>query len=459
MEIRWYYKIIRYSALIIIFSILIPAIAALLLSLSLPAEYQTQAEVVLFKSKTDINLDPRFETISEDELIRLSGQDPRRQTLSALAVSDQVLSETISSLPEPIQSNWTLIKLGNGVSVETSGNLLQLITNANEPNETAIVNNTWAETFTRVANKTFRQSTEALDTLIAQVDDANYEYQLAENNLITILKDNQIDEFTLEIKLIDNAVSDLRQVFQSNARAELETTLQTSQRLKLLVSEAETLRALLEETPRNQAITPSIQTAILILLVNATNFAQITPGDDGISIPTEIQLSIPYDLDNPPTADTGILLLDQIIEELTALESQLEQSSSDQGTDLLNVVRLDGNLSDQIQFLHNEKDKYNANLEEEQAVINELTAARDLAWENFKILSQKAAELNIADQTAETEVVFATRAIPPEQPSGPNTIIYVGIGVVLGLVIGLSIAIIRAHLNEDLSREFESSSE
>ena len=152
----------------------------------------------------------------------------------------------------------------------------------------------------------------------------------------------------------------------------------------MLVSEAETLRALLEETPRNQAITPSIQTATLILLVNATNFAQITPGDDGISIPTEIQLSIPYDLDNPPTADTGILLLDQIIEELTALEFQLEQSSSDQGTDLLNVVRLDGNLSDQIQFLHNEKDKYNANLEEEQAVINELTAARDLAWENFK---------------------------------------------------------------------------
>ena len=246
MEIRWYYKIIRYSALIIIFSILIPAIAALLLSLSLPAEYQTQAEVVLFKSKTDINLDPRFETISEDELIRLSGQDPRRQTLSALAVSDQVLSETISSLPEPIQSNWTLIKLGNRVSVETSGNLLQLITNANEPNETAIVNNTWAETFTRVANQTFRQSTEALDTLIAQVDDANYEYQLAENNLITILKDNQIDEFTLEIKLIDNAVSDLRQVFQSNARAELETTLQASQRLKLLVSEAETLQRLLE---------------------------------------------------------------------------------------------------------------------------------------------------------------------------------------------------------------------
>ena len=72
MEIRWYYKIIRYSALIIIFSILISAIAALLLSLSLPAEYQTQVEVVPFKSKTDINLDPRFETISEDESIRLA---------------------------------------------------------------------------------------------------------------------------------------------------------------------------------------------------------------------------------------------------------------------------------------------------------------------------------------------------------------------------------------------------
>jgi uncharacterized protein involved in exopolysaccharide biosynthesis len=459
MEIRWYYKIIRYSALIIIFSILIPAIAALLLSLSLPAEYQTQAEVVLFKSKTDINLDPRFETISEDELIRLSGQDPRRQTLSALAVSDQVLSETISSLPEQIQSNWTLIKLGNRVSVETSGNLLQLITKANEPNETAIVNNTWAETFTRVANQTFRQSTEALDTLIAQVGDANYEYQLAENNLITFLEDNQIDDLTLEIKLIENAVSDLRQVFQSDARAELETTLQVSQRIKLLVSEAETLRALLEETPKNQEVSPSIQTAILILLVNATNFGQITPGDDGISIPTDIQLSIPYDLANPLTADTGILLLNQIIEELTALENQFEQSSRDQGTDLLNVVRLDGNLSDQIQFLHNKKDKYNAKLEEEQAVIKELTAARDLAWENFKILSQKAAELNIVDQTAETEVVFATRAIPPIQPSGPNTIIYVGIGVVLGLFIGLSIAIIRAHLNEDLSRGFESSSE
>ena len=458
MEIRWYYTILRYSALIIILAMLIPAIAALVLSLSLPAVYRTQANIVLFKSKTDINLDPRFETISEDELIRLSGQDPRRQTLSALAVTDQVLSETISSLPEHIQGNWTLKKLADSVSVETSGNLLQLITRANEPNETAIVNNTWAQTFTRLSNQTFKQSTEALDTLVAQVNDANYAYQLAENNLVTFLEDNQIDELKLKVKLIENAVSDLQQVIQSDARAELETTLQAKRRLRLVISEAETLHALLEASPRNQEIAPSIQTAILLLLVNATNFTPILPGDAGHSVPTEIQLSIPAVIDNPLTASSGILLLNQIIEELTALVAQFDQSSSDQGNDLLNIVRLDENLSSQIQLLLDEQDKYNANLEEEQASKNELTTTRDLAWDKFNILSQKATELNIADQTAETEVVLATRAVPPEQPSGPYTIINVGIGLVLGLTIGLSIAIIRAYLNEDLSREFERSS-
>jgi uncharacterized protein involved in exopolysaccharide biosynthesis len=47
-----------------------------------------------------------------------------------------------------------------------------------------------------------------------------------------------------------------------------------------------------------------------------------------------------------------------------------------------------------------------------------LVQARDLAWNTYQSLLRKQAEALIVSQTTGTEVIFASSAIQPDQPSG-----------------------------------------
>jgi uncharacterized protein involved in exopolysaccharide biosynthesis len=108
---------------------------------------------------------------------------------------------------------------------------------------------------------------------------------------------------------------------------------------------------------------------------------------------------------------------------------------------------LNETFSAAIRALQSELDRDKAALEEEQAKSKELTEERDLAWDNYRILAEKAAEVEIAHKTAETEVVIATQAIPPQKAVSPNKLLNTVIGAALGLTFGLAAAFVRAHLD------------
>jgi uncharacterized protein involved in exopolysaccharide biosynthesis len=89
-----------------------------------------------------------------------------------------------------------------------------------------------------------------------------------------------------------------------------------------------------------------------------------------------------------------------------------------------------------IEELEEELRGRQAELEKEEATKQELTHARDLAWETCTTLDRKEAELGIAAQTGGTEVRFATPAVPPQYPVGPKKKQNVAIAGALGLMLG-----------------------
>ena len=76
-------------------------------------------------------------------------------------------------------------------------------------------------------------------------------------------------------------------------------------------------------------------------------------------------------------------------------------------------------------------------LERERARKQELTSAKDLAWETYNTLARKEAEVGIASQATDTEVQFAVPAVEPKEPVGPKKKLNIAIAGVLGLMVGV----------------------
>jgi uncharacterized protein involved in exopolysaccharide biosynthesis len=93
-------------------------------------------------------------------------------------------------------------------------------------------------------------------------------------------------------------------------------------------------------------------------------------------------------------------------------------------------------LTQAIDKLQEELRDLQARLEKEQATKQELTRARDLAWETYTTLARKEAELGIAAQTGGTEVRLATLAVPPQYPVGPKKKQNVAMAGAMGLMLG-----------------------
>ncbi len=94
-------------------------------------------------------------------------------------------------------------------------------------------------------------------------------------------------------------------------------------------------------------------------------------------------------------------------------------------------------LTQAIDKLQEELRSLQAELEKEQAARQELTRARDLAWETYTTLARKEAELSIAARTGGTEVRFATPAVAPQNPVSPRKKLNVAIAGAVGLMLGV----------------------
>ncbi|MFB6272540.1 MAG: GumC family protein [Salinibacter sp.] len=102
-------------------------------------------------------------------------------------------------------------------------------------------------------------------------------------------------------------------------------------------------------------------------------------------------------------------------------------------------------LSQAVTKLENQIDQLESQIESEQARKKNLTRARDLAWEQFKTLSTKRAETDIASSITGTEVRFASPALPPSSPTGPSTRLNTLLGGFVGLILMMGLALVVEH--------------
>jgi len=93
-------------------------------------------------------------------------------------------------------------------------------------------------------------------------------------------------------------------------------------------------------------------------------------------------------------------------------------------------------IEQKIQELEQQVRDLQAQLAEQEGREKELARARDLAWETYKNLATKEAELGVAVQTTGTEVALAAPAAAPEKDivsGAKNTLLAALVGLMLGV--------------------------
>jgi uncharacterized protein involved in exopolysaccharide biosynthesis len=220
--------VLRRRFWLIIAGALIGGAVAALLSLVWPPTYEAEALLLITKLRPEVTLDPRFETLAEENVVNLSIQDDqvRRQTLVGLAESSEVAVQAIDRLGDLLEPEERSVEQLSGmVSIETVGNLLSITAKAKEPAKAAAIANAWAGVYEEHVNRLYSATSPGYEQIAVQVDSARAEYETAKSAVEAYLRENPEDELTRQIEQKQQILADLQAGHLAAARKRVDGLL------------------------------------------------------------------------------------------------------------------------------------------------------------------------------------------------------------------------------------------
>ena len=371
---------------------LVAVITAAIVSFFLMAPiYEAKAGVVIVKSRSEIAFEPKFKTLYEEDIAS------RRKALEALVKSSSVAAEVIDRLGSSLKPEEREVKsLLDMVETESDGDLIGIKVKGKDPGKIAAIANAWGEAYEEYVNGLYGGSPQSSEDIQAQVTEAESSYQEAQETLAKFMGDNQIDTLTREIGARQNTLADY---------------YATKRQLDRLIADA---RALRDQSRQAASSSPTgTGHSLSIMLLQASAFTLLSP-----ELPVQLQLAFDERVGLESSAEEQAQDLEAL---LSILEARREEVQS-----LIN----EGTLQQEILQLQEQ-------LEREKAREQELTSARDLAWETYNTLARKEAEVGVASQVTDTEVRFAVAAVEPKEPVAPKKKLNIAIAGVLGLMVGV----------------------
>jgi len=365
--------------------------AAIVSFVLLAPVYEAKAGVVIVKSRSEIAFEPKYLTLTEEDIAS------RRKALEALVRSNSVAAEVIAKLGSTLEpEEQEAGTLPDIVETESNGDLISIKVKGEDPKKIAAIANAWGEAYEKYVNGLYGGRTQLPEDIQAQVVEAESSYKKAQETLARFTGDNQIDALTREIGARQNTLADY---------------YTTKQQLDRLIADASALRE--QSRQQTSSSPPGTGNGLSIMLLQASAFTLLSPG-----LPVQLQLAFDEKAGLESSAEEQIQNLDAL---LAVLEARREEVQSLIG---------EGTLQQEILQLQEQ-------LERERARKQELTSARDLAWETYDTLARKEAEVGVASQVTDTEVRFAVTAVEPKKPVAPKKMLNIAIAGVLGLMVGV----------------------
>jgi hypothetical protein len=326
--------------------------------------------------------------------------------------------------------------LKSAVEITSSGDTIKVTATYTDPLYAAVIADAWAQNAVTAIN--YAYSGEQLPAEIqASLEPAHLEYQTAQKDLEEFLRENQV---VVLQKQIDEASTLLDELVQDRTW-QIAYNVRRKQKMEQVIDQAEALKQQLNTDKGSLAAGLGDALAVLRLYSDAFGDIEIDRGVITTSSSTTGKETIIFGSRQPDMVydlqitelieriDTGQTYqhdLERVIEHAEEEKNQAEtvlielaQQSLDFGDDELLIAS-----SDRLRNLESQ-------LEEENALLKELTSSRNLTWSAYQALAQKETEVRNNLQTS-SSVKLASPAVPPVEPTSRGVLRNTAIAGALG---------------------------
>jgi uncharacterized protein involved in exopolysaccharide biosynthesis len=378
IDLRVYINVLIHYWRLIVGLTIVAGVAAFVVSLLLPAQYQATAVVVVTRPLYQFQLAPGIENLPESAAGTqvLSGKAALDLATSDATIQ-QLLDQMGNDLPLEEQS---LVPMREMLKAAQGGDasIIKLTVTNRDPQRVAKIANTWASLYVRQVNDLYGQSSEQLKFFESQLAQAKSDLDTADQALVDFQKRNDASVLQAQLSAKQSALSNYLNLNES-------------------LKDPSTL---------------GDDLSTLALQVNALNAQS--------GIPIQLQLPSTGTLSNKTVGQQAAYLAD-LAKTIEAKQTEVKQQADAAPTE---IMALQGKIQ--------ESNTENARL----------TRQRDMAQNVYTTLSQKVGETRIATQDTSGRVRLASAAAVPEKPLGgklKNTAIAAILGLFLGVVAAFAI--------------------
>ena len=448
---------------------ILAVVVSLLINLVSPS-YLAVALVGTAKTVSAVNFGSAITSQSETDLAAsatagaqaLYDRAARLQSYLALVQNGSVVEQVLEEVgPKLKTEDRTAAALLRTVSADLApkSDTIQIMVKYNDPVIAAEIANAWGKAYVQQINDLYGGSASGTSYQATQAEtiQAKTTYDNAEKALTDFIATNKIDENKRQIDEITTIITSLRDA-QSNVDNQqvqdyskrLKQAYSDNRQIGLFLDNAVSMRAAVSAGGEPAAISNALamtmlKTQMYAAFQGATTNQSETSGNN-ISTSLQIQ-NLPEALGSSISTVTAagmVADLDALISSLKTRQAELNTlisslSSENQNGDYLkNLSISDSLIGKKIEENEQKVRDLNSLVNADSGKLDELTRARDLAWESYKALATKSAEMNVAAQTTGTEVVFASPATPPDRKmvrSGINAVGATGAGLLIGIIV------------------------
>ncbi|HDN80801.1 MAG TPA: hypothetical protein ENG33_10100 [Chloroflexi bacterium] len=439
IDLRQYIEVLLRYKYWIIACTLIAAIAAFVVSSFLPPTYEAEASLAMLRIRSEVTFEPKFKTLSEEELLPHIDLKARREALTSLAGSGTIAAAVLENNRERLaQVAERVDDLMGMVKVENKGALILIKVQSRDPILAADIANAWAKEAEKHINAVYGQPEQPVAEVKAQAEEAQKRYQEAQKALEVFLAQSRIPELEREIKYRQELIESYRKALAQNESALYDKYLETQRGiLSDYYAELASIEHVLLDARNLQKQMERMGTAPAGEWANALGFIGLQNRALGIS-GQQLQVVLSEEAPAADPEDVRLLVstLEEKAKEIRAQIARLNEQLL--STESITVTFSSSDpLRQRIEELTGELTGLQAQLEAEQARKKELESERDLAWETYQTVARKLAEVEVAQQVPGSEVRFAARALPPERPVAPRRLMNTAIAGTLGLMLGV----------------------
>jgi len=421
-----------------------------------PPSYRAVALVASVKTESNVNFGSAITTsTSEADVVNAQYFYDRKARLQSFvslvqngAVAEKVLAEIGPRLKENERTTAALLGMVSADLIPST-DTIQISVTYDDPIIAAEIANAWGKAYVQRINELYGGSSSGTSYLAtqAQATQAKTDYektQVALDDFIAHDKTDenkrQIDEVTITITSLRKARSSVGDQQVQDRLERLDRAYSDSRQIGLFLDNAVSMRAAVNTGGEPAAISNVLALTMLKTQIYAafqgTNTLQVQnlPETLGSNISTVSAAGMVADLD---------ALISSFKTRQTELNKLIGTLSFEiQNGDYLKFLEdtantpIDKNIEENEQKIRD----LNSLISTETSTLDELTRARDLAWQSYSALATKATEMSVAAQTTSIEVVFASPATPPAPDnkviqSRNNAGLATGVGLLIGIIV------------------------